>query len=116
MTEGSCHCGAVRLTLAHAPAEVTECDCSVCHRYGVLWAYYAPAEVRVRGATDTYGRGPRTIAFHRCANCGCVTHWAPVARDPNRMGVNARLLPREVLAGARRRRLDGFVTETYLDD
>ena len=115
MTEGACHCGAVRLALPCAPAEVTDCDCSICHAYGVLWAYYDPAEVSVEGATDTYGRGARSIAFHRCRICGCVTHWAPVARDPNRMGVNARLLSREVLAAARRRRLDGWISETYLD-
>lgn len=115
MIEAGCHCGAVRLTLARAPSEVTDCDCSVCHRYGVLWAYYVPGEVTVEGPTHTYARGPRTIDFHRCARCGCVTHWVPVARDPGRMGVNARLLPREALAAARRRRLDGWVTETYLD-
>ena len=115
MTQGSCHCGAVRLTLAHLPSEVTECDCTVCHRLGVLWAYYEPAEAIVEGATDTYARGPRTIDFHRCRTCGCTTHWAPVARDPNRMGINARLLPRRVLAAARRRRLDGWITEAYLD-
>lgn len=113
--EARCHCGAVRLGLPRAPAEVTECDCTICHPLGVLWAYYVPAEVRVEGPTDSYARGPRTIEFHRCRNCGCVSHWAPVARDPGRMGVNARLLPRAALAGARRRRLDGLVTETYLD-
>lgn len=115
MTEATCHCGAVRLTLARAPIEVTDCDCSICHRLGVLWAYYEPAEVTVEGATDTYAWGPHTIDFHRCRCCGCISHWAPVARDPGRMGVNARLLPREVLLAARRRRLDGRVTETYLD-
>jgi hypothetical protein len=31
------------------------------------------------------------------------------------MGVNARLLPHEALAAARRRRLDGRLTEAYLD-
>jgi hypothetical protein len=115
VTEATCHCGAVRLVLPRAPTEVTDCDCSICHSYGVLWAYCDPAEVTVEGATDTYARGPRTIDFHRCRSCGCVSHWTPVARDPNRMGVNARLLPREVLAGARRRRLDGWITETYLE-
>jgi hypothetical protein len=34
----------------------------------------------------------------------------------DRMGVNARLLPLEVLARARVRRLDGAGTEEYLDD
>jgi len=45
-----------------------------------------------------------------------VTHRAPLTRTEPRMGVNARLLPREVLAAARIRRLDGSVTERDLDE
>lgn len=119
MVEASCHCGAVRILVDPAPAEVTDCNCSICRRYGVLWAYYAPAQVRIMPAeppTDTYMWDDRSLAFHRCSTCGCVTHWSPVTRDASRMGVNARLLPLEVLAAARRRRLDGAVSEKYLDD
>lgn len=115
--EASCHCGAVRLVVDEAPVEVTDCNCSICRRYGVLWAYYAPRQVRLAppdAATDTYEWDDRSIRFHRCRSCGCVTHWAPAAaRD--RMGVNARLFAPEVLARARVRRLDGAVTERYLD-
>ena len=53
---------------------------------------------------------------HRCRACGCVTHWADKDPDYDRMGVNARLLPLEVRAEARIRRLDGAGTETYIDD
>ena len=41
MIEGSCHCGAVRLTLPEAPAELGSCNCSMCRRIGGLWGYYA---------------------------------------------------------------------------
>ena len=34
----SCHCGACILAVAVAPVEVTDCNCSICRRYGVLWA------------------------------------------------------------------------------
>ena len=117
MAAASCHCGAVELDVP-APREVTDCNCSICRRYGVLWAYYRPGEVRFvrRGATDSYMWDDREIAFHRCRGCGCVTHWAPVDPGWDRMGVNARLLELEVLAQARRRRLDGAVTERYLDE
>src|SRR6185312_12358759 len=108
MIEASCHCGAVRLTIAAAPAEVTDCNCSICRRYGVLWAYYRPAEVSVPPTvTDTYLWDDRSIAFHRCRTCGCVTHWAPQGPASDRMGVNARLMDLAVLARARVRRLDG---------
>ena len=39
MIRASCHCGAVCLEIDAAPAEVTECNCSICRRYGGLWAY-----------------------------------------------------------------------------
>lgn len=119
MIEGSCHCGAVRIEVAEAPSQVTACNCSICRRLGTLWAYYAPAQVRVTGATATYRRGDKTIDFHHCATCGCTTHWSPIegVRDSGRMGVNARLLASEVLERARVRRLDGASEDwRYLDD
>jgi len=47
MIEASCHCGAVRIEVPSAPETVTSCNCSICRRYGVLWAYYQPQSVRV---------------------------------------------------------------------
>ncbi|MES2032675.1 MAG: GFA family protein [Pseudomonadota bacterium] len=114
----SCHCGACVIGLVSAPEQVTHCNCSICRRYGVLWAYYQPADVDLSGLgpTQTYMWDDRSIAFHRCAGCGCVTHWAPVDPARNRMGVNARLLPLETLAAATERFLDGAVTERYRDE
>ena len=110
MIESSCHCGLVKLEILAAPDEVNECNCSICRRYGALWAYYAPGQVRViatKDATDRYLWGEKSIEFHRCQNCGCVTHWAAVNQhDANRMGVNARLMAPEILAAARLRRSD----------
>ncbi len=119
MVEASCHCGGVRLQIEVAPTQITDCNCSICRRYGALWAYYAPREVRRKqpgGATRTYMCNERQLEFHRCATCGCVTHWAAV--DPGResMGVNARLMDPEVLAHARVRRLDGADTWKYLEE
>ncbi|WP_304164507.1 GFA family protein [Phenylobacterium aquaticum] len=118
MITATCHCGAVALEIDAAPAEVTDCNCSICRRYGVLWAYYPLAQVRLvppDAATDIYMWDDRSIEFHRCRTCGCVTHWAPVDPARNRMGVNARLMPPADLAPARVRRLDGAGTERYLD-
>jgi hypothetical protein len=119
MIESSCHCGQVRLEIAAAPDKVTDCNCSICRRYGVLWAYYSPNDVRIKppsGATDIYMWDDRMIEFHRCKNCGCVTHWAPADKTHDRMGVNARLMEPSVLTKARVRRLDGAVTGKYLDE
>ncbi len=82
----------------------------------MLWAYYSPKDVKVTGgATDIYMRGERKTEFHRCKNCGCVTHWTAVDQTRDRMGVNARLMAPEVLARARVRHLDGFDTWKFLD-
>jgi len=119
MLEASCHCGAVRVSVDIAPGEVTDCNCSICRRYGTLWAYYSPRKVRItpsQGATDIYMWDDRSLEFHRCKNCGCVTHWAPVDARVDRMGVNARLMELDVLRQARVRRLDGAVTGKYLDE
>lgn len=108
--EASCHCGAVKLEIARAPDDVTDCNCSICRRLGTLWAYYTLSEVRIipaSGATDTYMWDDRSLAFHRCRVCGCVTHWYPVDTSRNRMGVNARMMAPEVLARAPVKLLDG---------
>ena len=118
MVAASCHCGAVLLEIEAAPTEVTDCNCSICRRYGVLWAYYSPRQVRLLppgAATDTYMWNDRSLAFHRCPTCGCVTHWSAVDPAYDRMGVNARLLPPDVLAQARVRHLDGAVSGQYID-
>jgi hypothetical protein len=117
MIEASCHCGAVRLEIEAAPTEITDCNCSICRRYGVLWAYYRLAEVRIVApdATESYRWGARRIDFHHCRTCGCVAHWSAVDPARDRMGVNARLMDPDVAAAARLRHLDGAGTEGYRD-
>ena len=108
MLSGSCHCGAVQLEIPSAPTELTSCNCSVCRRLAGIWAYYQPADVRITGATATYIWGDKCLALHHCPICACTTHWTPIGdTNPNRMGVNTRLFPVEVMSGIRVRRVDG---------
>ena len=119
MIEAVCHCGTVRIELARRPRSVTECNCSICRRYGTLWAYYKEKDVRVfggRGSTSAYIWGDQTIRFLRCVMCGCVTHWEAAKRSASsRLGVNARNLDLGILHGIRVRHLDGAGTWKYLD-
>lgn len=88
MMEAICHCGANRFAVDHAPDQVTDYNCSLCHRHGVLWAYYSPRRVRQTagsGETDVYLWGKRLMEFYRCRVCGCVTHWTPVDISRDRM-------------------------------
>lgn len=109
MVEGSCHCGKIKLQIDVAPEEVTDCNCSICRRYGTLWAYYSPKQVRIAETVpaQTYQWDDRSLYFHRCAECGCVTHWSPVDPARDRMGVNMRLFAPGVLGAARVRHIDG---------
>jgi hypothetical protein len=100
--EAVCDCGAVRLEVADAPEEVNDCQCSWCQRLGALWAYYPKDKVRLvcePGSTSIYLRGSRRLEFHRCKVCGLTTHWVGQTRP--RMGVNARLMARDVRDRAR---------------
>jgi hypothetical protein len=119
MPDLTCHCGAVQITVEPAPTEVTDCNCSICRRYGALWAYYQRPQVRFEPAipaTDIYQWGDKDLEFHRCKTCGCVTHWLPTDQTKTRMGVNMRMSDPRVLAAARIRRLDGADTWKVLDE
>ena len=115
-TTSSCHCGAVQLTVARAPTEITDCNCTICRRYGALYAYYSPKEVAITGVTDFYAYGDKSIEFHRCTVCGCMTHWAPTDKAHDRMGVNCRMMEPEAIERARVRKLDGFDTWKFLEE
>jgi hypothetical protein len=114
----TCHCGAVRIELPRRPRTLTCCNCSMCRRYGALWAYYRPSSVRVTcapGVTARYAWGEKTIRFVRCRRCGCVTHYERTRDGGRRIGVNARNVDPEALGPVRIRRLDGAATWKYLD-
>ena len=118
MMEGSCHCGAVRLSVAVAPAEVTECNCSICRRLGARWAYYSPSQVKItkQGMTQPYVWGDRMLAFHRCRSCGVTTHWQSLDGTQDRMAINARIMDGMDWGAIRVRQFDGANTWKYLDE
>ena len=96
MVRAACHCTAVRFEVAHAPEWVLDCNCTICRRYGALWAYPRPEDVRfVSGldTTDYYAWNGRGLAFHRCRVCGCVTHMMVVGESPRVYGINGRMIP-----------------------
>ena len=110
MIQATCHCGAVRLEIAKPPEKVTECNCSICRRYGALWAYYTTADVQVAPTsppTDTYIWGDRMVLFHRCPTCGNLTHYTSANGDSDRVAVNARMMPLSADDPVPVRRFDG---------
>jgi len=78
---GTCHCGAVRVTVPRKPRSVTDCNCSICRRYGVLWAYDHEGEgIHVAGPAVAYARGT-ALTFNFCPTCGCVAFWRGLRLD-----------------------------------
>ena len=120
MLSATCHCGAVKIEIPRKPRALTNCNCSICRRYGTLWAYYKASDVKVSsstGATSSYSWGDKQLKFLPCGSCGCIMNWEPVTRTPrSRMGVNARNFEPASLGQVRIRRLDGAKTWRYLKD
>ncbi len=116
---GSCHCGAVRLTLPFAPTTATSCNCTLCRRVGGIWAYFDYGAVTIDGHpeyTESYLWGDRTLKTIRCKNCGIVTHWEPIeAVAGARHGVNLRNFEPAFLDTVAVRHLDGADTWEFLD-
>jgi hypothetical protein len=100
--EGSCHCGAVRWRLAGVPETATACNCSLCRRYGALWAYgHENEDITVSGPTRFYIWNKRWIEFHFCPTCASITHWRGAGAGPDgrrRAAVNLRLAPPEAVS------------------
>ncbi len=105
MLEGSCHCGAAGWTLTGDPGSVTACNCTLCRRYGALWAYdYENERIRLRGTSRAYARADEAdpaLEIRFCPTCGCVLCWGGLKADGDgrrRMAVNLRLAAPEAVA------------------
>ena len=119
MLEGSCHCGAVRLTLPSPPEVATDCNCSLCRRIGGPWVYYEFGKVKIEGHpefTSEYIWGDRTLRTIHCKTCGCVTHWEPLSPAPGaKHGVNLGNFDPRLIAAVRVRHFDGADTWKFID-
>jgi hypothetical protein len=102
---GRCHCGAADWTLAGDPGGITACNCTLCRRYGTLWAYdFENERIRLSGATASYRRADArepALEIVFCPTCACVLAWRGLRMNEDgrrRMAVNVRLAPPEAVA------------------
>lgn len=112
MHQGSCHCGAVSWRFTALVESATACNCTVCRRYGALWAYdYENEGAVVTGETAVYVRG-KAVEFHFCPRCACVTHWRGQQAEADgrrRLAVNLRMSEPEAVARLPIDHFDGLV-------
>lgn len=119
MFEANCHCGNVTLRAEAPPTTVTSCNCSICHRLGAVWGYYSAEDVQVfqRQEGNAYSWDQKVLTFHTCKTCGCTTHYtAPLADGTERIAINARMAPRDVMEAIPTRRFDGADTWSFIDE
>ena len=118
MLTGTCHCGACGWTLEGDPGRVTACNCTLCRRYGTLWAYdFENERIRVSGPVTAYRRGAEPqLEILFCPTCAGVVAWRSLTRGPDglkRIAVNVRLTEPEAVADLPIDHFDGL--DTYKD-
>jgi hypothetical protein len=117
MLTGVCHCGAAGWTLKGDPGPVTACNCTLCRRYGALWAYdYEGERIEVVGPHGSYSRADESdpsLEILFCPKCACVICWRGLRLDADgrrRIAVNVRLAEPDAVAHLPIDHFDGFDT------
>ena len=92
---GGCHCGRVRFeVLAPASITVSECDCSICSKFGYLHLIVPAEQFKLLSggdalATYTFNTGVAKHFF--CSTCGVKSFYVPRSH-PDGISVNARCI------------------------
>jgi hypothetical protein len=92
--EGGCHCGRVRFRARVDLDLLSQCNCSICTKKGILHLTVSPDDFELlRGRTSltnyTFGTGVAQHTF--CSHCGMHAFYIPRS-EPDRITVNARCL------------------------
>jgi hypothetical protein len=116
MLTGTCHCRALSWTFEGMPDSATACNCTLCRRYGALWAYdYEGERIRIAGPSAVYTRKDvtrPTLEIHFCPTCGGVLCWRGLTLDAQgrrRIAVNLRLAEPGPIASLAIDHFDGLV-------
>lgn len=91
---GSCHCGAVRFEVDATIDRVTECNCSICRKKGILHHRVQPGDFRLLSGGDalsTYRFGTGVAQHLFCRHCGIHVFTRPRAA-PDLYTINVRVL------------------------
>ena len=92
--EGGCHCGRVRFRAQVDLELLSQCNCSVCTKKGILHLPVAPEDfelLRSKNALTVYTFGTSVAQHTFCSHCGMHAFYLPRSQ-PDRITVNARCL------------------------
>jgi hypothetical protein len=107
---GGCHCGAVRFEVdAPAQLELTDCNCSICSKSGLLHLIVTRERFRLLAGADAltdYRFGTGTARHLFCRHCGIKSFYVPRSH-PDGYSVNARCLDAGTVTGTHITPFDG---------
>jgi hypothetical protein len=114
--EGGCHCGRVRFRVTADLSGVTQCNCSMCSKKGILHLIVAPEHFELISGKDdlttyTFNTGVAKHTF--CRHCGIHPFYVPRS-DPDKVDVNARCLDGVDFDAFVPKRFDGRNWETAM--
>lgn len=107
---GGCHCGRVRFeVMAPATPTVTECNCSICAKSGVLHLIVDGAQFKLLQGDEvlteyTFNTGTARHLF--CKVCGIKSFYVPRSR-PDGFSVNVHCLDAGTIDGMTIKPFDG---------
>jgi hypothetical protein len=92
--EGGCHCGRVRFRARVDLDRISECNCTICTKKGILHLVTAQEDFELLSgkealATYTFLTGVAQHIF--CSHCGIHAFYVPRSQ-PDKISVNARCL------------------------
>lgn len=115
--KGSCHCQKAGWALQGDPGSITACNCTLCRRYGALWAYdYEAGRITTQGELASYrrpGKENPALEILFCPSCAGVVAWRGLRLEHDgrqRMAVNVRLADPSAVAGLAIDHFDGLDT------
>jgi hypothetical protein len=114
--EGGCHCGRVRFRVTADLDKVTDCNCSMCTKKGILHLIVPQEQFELLSGKDdlaTYEFNTGVAKHHFCKVCGIHPFYVPRS-DPDKIDVNVRCLDDVDLASIPRRYFDGRNWETAM--
>ncbi len=107
--EGGCHCGRVRFRVTADLTRISQCNCSICTKKGILHFIVPPERFELVSGKEeltTYRFNTRVARHTFCRHCGIHPFYVPRS-DPDKIDVNVRCLDGIDLSALRITTFDG---------
>jgi hypothetical protein len=92
--EGGCHCGRVRFRVTGDLDQVSDCNCTMCTKKGILHLIVPQEQFELLSGKDdltTYQFNTGTAKHTFCRVCGIHPFYVPRS-DPDKIDVNVRCI------------------------